>query len=151
MFCLIFIKKGKKNSFQRIYLDLCLDNEWLIVFQNNCSSKFKCSLKQVSNYFCFSNKFSFVWQTCSSVYTTKVCGLNKNNKKTWYILIILLFSKDALNCSKYINNITKYFQNQCCSFKILIIKLSWHKINHGFHKNIKQHNCFQHWLNSYFP
>ncbi len=32
--------------------------------------------------------------------------------------------------------------NYCKLF--LFIKESWKKY-HGFHKNIKQHNCFQHW------
>ncbi len=41
-------------------------------------------------------------------------------------------------CHKY------YFFNKCIWTFYFCIKESWNKY-HGFHKNMKQHNCFQHW------
>ncbi len=64
---------------------------------------------------------------------------------------MLLFSKDSLNGSKVsvktfimLPNIS--ISNKCCSFELSIhLWILKNKMHYGFHKNIGQHNCFQHW------
>ncbi len=55
---------------------------------------------------------------------------------------IKMFESD----SKDIYNIRKdYFSSKCCSFELSIhLWILKNKMHHGFHKYMKQHNCFQH-------
>ncbi len=99
----------------------------------------------------------------------------KNNLMcTLWFKSLLLFSKDALNWSEgtvktFIMLQKKYFSNKCClSLKtfysvknrdkmhhsacfdiIFVVLLKMYKMNFFMkqksHKNIKLHNCFQHW------
>ncbi len=61
--------------------------------------------------------------------------------------IILLFIKDTLNMSKvtvtYIYNVTKGIHLKKCSSFDFSIQTFWKY--HSLHKNMEQHNCFQHW------
>ncbi len=63
---------------------------------------------------------------------------------------MFLFSKDTLidqSDSKDIYNAYKgSISDKCCSFELSIhLWILKNKIYHGFHRNIVQHNCFQHW------
>ncbi len=58
------------------------------------------------------------------------------------------FSMDRLIWSKvpvktFIILLNIYITNKCCSFEPSICQRI--KISHGFHINIKKHNCFQNW------
>ncbi len=65
--------------------------------------------------------------------------------------LILLFSKGALNGSEVPVKTFLMLQkisilNKCCSFELSIhLWILKNKMHHGFHKNIVQHNSFQHW------
>ncbi len=40
--------------------------------------------------------------------------------------------------------------NKCCFINFLFIKESWKKMHQGFHKNMEQHNFFQHVIRNDF-
>jgi len=53
--------------------------------------------------------------------------------------------------SKDIYNVTFLFQINAVRLNLLFNKESWRKkMYHGFHKNIKQHNCSQYWFKKKF-
>ncbi len=50
-------------------------------------------------------------------------------------------SEDVYNVKK-----KRFISNKCCSFGLSIhLWILKNEMHHGFHKNIVQHNCFQHW------
>ncbi len=59
--------------------------------------------------------------------------------------LIILFNKDARNLSNMTIKTSMLqkilISNKCCSFER---STTLKKVYHSFHKNIKQHNCFQH-------
>ncbi len=57
------------------------------------------------------------------------------------------FIKIIKSARKVIYNVTKiYISNKCSSFELSIhLWILENKIDHGFHKNMKQHNGFQLW------
>ncbi len=62
-----------------------------------------------------------------------------------------LYCTDALNWSKVTVKTFIMWQkisisNTCCSFELSVqLWILKNKMHHSFHKNIVQHNCFQHW------